>query len=382
MSYAERPLGEALRLACDKTDVQASGTYEIAGVRGFGRGLFERETISGTGTQYRTLHRLHADTLVLSKLKAFEGAIAVIPDRFEGKFLSPEFPTFSIDSSKADTRYLRHLCAWPGLWLSLAEKSTGIGSRRERVSPQQLLATKVPLPDLSEQCHIAARLDVAMAKLAHIEELRKSTTRGRDALRESLISTANKATTRPLDTVMTLTRRPVEVSASAEYQEIGLRSFGRGVFHKPPISGAELGAKKIFHIKSGDLLFSSVFAWEGAVARAGAAELDRVGSHRFMTYVVDPSIADADYLRFYFLSAPGLEILRRCSPGGAGRNKTLGIKPFGAEMIPLPSLSEQQHHARVLLSAEAISQDRGPVLDAQIQATRTALLNAAFTGKL
>ncbi len=47
-----------------------------------------------------------------------------------------------------------------------------------------------------------------------------------------------------------------------------------------------------FAIEPGDLLFSNVFAWEGAVALAGDAESGLIGSHRFMTYVVNGTVAD------------------------------------------------------------------------------------------
>ncbi|WP_329134647.1 restriction endonuclease subunit S [Streptomyces sp. NBC_01476] len=381
MTYPERPFGEVLTRTYDPVIVEAGGKYDTIGIYSYGRGIIERPTIDGSETKYRVFNRLHAGQFIFSKLFGWEGALAVVRERHEGRCASPEFPTFELDAAQVDFRYLSHLAAWPTLHQRLRGGTTGMGSRRQRISPQKFLATEVPLPDLAEQRRVAARLDVGMVKLARAEELRQSTTHVRNALRESLISKASMVTKRALETVMTLTRRSVEVSASASYREIGLRSFGRGVFHKPPVSGAELGTKKIFRIEPGDLLFSSVFAWEGAVARASAAEMNRVGSHRFMTYVVDPSIADADYLRFYFLSAPGLEILRRCSPGGAGRNRTLGIKPFGAEIIPLPSLSEQQRIARMLLSAEVISRDYGLAFDTQIQAARTAMLNAAFTGE-
>ncbi|ONI91197.1 hypothetical protein ALI144C_01735 [Actinosynnema sp. ALI-1.44] len=187
---------------------------------------------------------------------------------------------------------------------------------------------------------------------------------------------------RTVGSIMELKRRSVRVEPDAVYREIGLRSFGRGVFHKPSVTGQSLGTKKIFAIEAGDLLFSSVFAWEGAVARAAEAEQGRVGSHRFMTYVLDDAVADADYLRFFFLSVSGLEVLRRCSPGGAGRNKTLGIKSFHAAQIPLPPLPEQQRIARMLLTAEQISQRFGSEYEQRAEACRVSLLNAAFTGKL
>lgn len=151
--------------------------------------------------------------------------------------------------------------------------------------------------------------------------------------------------------IMRLVRRPVDVCADELYHEIGLRSFGNGVFHKPPVYGAELGGKRVFHIKPGDLLFSNVFAWEGAVALASEGEEGKIGSHRFMTYKVDAEKADSRYLRYYFCGGPGLQVIREASPGSAGRNRTLGIKSFEAQMIRLPDVGEQRRVADKLDTA-------------------------------
>lgn len=139
-----------------------------------------------------------------------------------------------------------------------------------------------------------------------------------------------------------LVRRPVQIDPADEYGEIGVRSFGRGIFHKPRVSGAEIGDKRVFFIAEGDLVVSNVFAWEGAVAVATADEVGRIGSHRFMTWVADPDQADVRFLLHYFTSESGLEQLRRASPGSAGRNKTLAIKAFEGLLIPLPGVEEQR----------------------------------------
>ncbi|MGH3622518.1 MAG: restriction endonuclease subunit S [Sciscionella sp.] len=134
----------------------------------------------------------------------------------------------------------------------------------------------------------------------------------------------------------------MHVEPTAEYHEIGIRSFGRGVFHKPPVYGTELGGKRVFAIATGDLVISNVFAWEGAVAVASIEDDGRIGSHRFMTWIADPDEADANYLRHYFTSDAGLKQLQEASPGSAGRNKTLGIKAFEDLVIPLPDIDEQR----------------------------------------
>jgi type I restriction enzyme S subunit len=83
--------------------------------------------------------------------------------------------------------------------------------------------------------------------------------------------------------VLKLVREPVTVDPGTSYTEIGVRSFGRGIFHKDPVFGAALGSKKVYWIRSGEVVFNTVFAWEGAVAVSGSEDGGKIGSHRFMT---------------------------------------------------------------------------------------------------
>lgn len=148
--------------------------------------------------------------------------------------------------------------------------------------------------------------------------------------------------------VLVLHRRAVEVKPDTEYREVGVRSFGRGIFPKEPIAGTDLGSKRVFRIEPGDLVISNVFAWEGAIAVASEAEEGMIGSHRFMTFRPKDDRVDTAWISWFFLSEPGLELIRRASPGSAGRNRTLAIERFEALEIPLPPIDEQRRVARQL----------------------------------
>lgn len=123
---------------------------------------------------------------------------------------------------------------------------------------------------------------------------------------------------------------------------MGIRSFGEGTFHKPPLPGSEVGTKRLFKIEPGDLLFSNVFAWEGAIAIAQPIDSGRFGSHRFISCVPDRSVASPEFLRYYFLSEGGLLKVGEASPGGAGRNRTLGVEKLMAIEVPVPSLTTER----------------------------------------
>lgn len=140
-----------------------------------------------------------------------------------------------------------------------------------------------------------------------------------------------------------IVRRPVEIRHDQAYPELGIRSFARGTFHKPALLGADVGTKRLFRIEPGDLVFSNVFSWEGAIAVASPADAGRFGSHRFITCVVDRGRANATYLKLYLTASPeGRAQVLQASPGGAGRNRTLGVERMGQIQVPLPPLPEQQ----------------------------------------
>lgn len=173
--------------------------------------------------------------------------------------------------------------------------------------------------------------------------------------------------------VAPLVRRPIEVDPEGSYPELGIRSFGRGTFHKPPLTGIDVGSKRLFEINAGDLLFNIVFAWEGAVAVAAADDHCRVGSNRFLTCVPDRRRATAPFLRYFFLSREGLERLGRASPGGAGRNRTLGLKALEAIPVPVPSFDAQRWFdafqekvAAVRLGHAAVAEELGRLLPAML----------------
>lgn len=141
--------------------------------------------------------------------------------------------------------------------------------------------------------------------------------------------------------VLQLHRRSVNVEPTREYEEIGVRSFGKGIFHKEPVTGAELGSKRVFRIEPGDLVLSNVFAWEGAVAMASTREAGKIGSHRFMTFTSKDERIDTAWAAWFFVSDLGLELIGKASPGSAGRNRTLAIERFENLQIPLPPIDEQ-----------------------------------------
>lgn len=143
-------------------------------------------------------------------------------------------------------------------------------------------------------------------------------------------------------------RKPVEVCADQTYREIGIRSHGKGIFYKDEVLGLDLGSKRVFWVEPGCFVVNIVFAWEQAVAKTTDAEKGMIASHRFPMYRPLTDKIDLDYLLYFFKTPHGKYLLELASPGGAGRNKTLGQEAFLELAIPVPPIEEQRKIAEIL----------------------------------
>ena len=162
-----------------------------------------------------------------------------------------------------------------------------------------------------------------------------------------------------LGELLTLVRRKVDVVADGQYPEIGVRSYGRGLFHKQPRSGLEVGDKELFLVHEGDFILQVTFAWEGAVAVAQSEDHGLYGSVRMLTFRVDENRCLPEFLQFYFRTPEGVEQLVRISPGSAGRNRVLNKSRLPEVFVPLPPLAEQR---RIVAKIERLA---GKIEEAQ-----------------
>ena len=185
-----------------------------------------------------------------------------------------------------------------------------------------------------------------------------------------------------LQHVMREVRRPVLVKTQTTYTEIGVRSHGRGIFHKEPITGELLGNKRVFWLKPGTLVFNIVFAWERAVAVLSDEEAGFIGSHRFPTYEMLPGRAHAGFMKHYFTTGYGHYLLQLNSPGAAGRNKTLSQSDLMKEEVWLPPADNQKTIAdfldRKTAAIDALIDKKRKLLDLLAE-KRAALINQAVT---
>lgn len=174
--------------------------------------------------------------------------------------------------------------------------------------------------------------------------------------------------------------RPVEVKADEMYTQIGIRSHGKGLFYKEPVSGKSLGNKAVFWIEPDCFILNIVFAWEQAIAKTTQKEVGMIGSHRFPMYRPIDERVDIDYLISYLMTKRGKDILEAASPGGAGRNRTLGQDRFMNSEIVLPTPAEQKKIAEILTTQDKVIELKEKLLEEK-QRQKKYLMQQLLTGK-
>lgn len=159
---------------------------------------------------------------------------------------------------------------------------------------------------------------------------------------------------KPIGKCLSRVGTPVSVEPEAMYTQIGIRSHGKGLFYKEPVTGKSLGNKSVFWIEPDCFVLNIVFAWEQAIGKTTESEVGMIGSHRFPMYRPIDKTIYIDYLIDYLLTKRGAEILQAASPGGAGRNRTLGQDRFMKAKIILPRFEEQIKIAAIFSTQDKV----------------------------
>ncbi|MBC2732462.1 MAG: restriction endonuclease subunit S [Thiobacillus sp.] len=277
--------------------------------------------ISATGHGHASLKRLH---------------------HIEGEFAVGSILCACVNSSPD-----RVVARYAYYYLSACKDSVLIplmqGTANMSMKVSDIAGVGIPLPPLTEQQAIVSRLDTLADKARQVNEHLDSIERDADRLlavrfRDAIVD----APLRPMAEVAPLVRREIAIDPQASYTELGVRSFFKGTFQRRTMEGTDYSWQNLFSVKTGDLIFSNIMAWEQAIAIAKPEDDGCVGNHRMLTCEVNADAAVASFLYYYFTTAEGFAKIDAASPGTAARNKTLKAQDLMAIVVPVPSDSTQR----------------------------------------
>jgi hypothetical protein len=144
--------------------------YQMAGVRGNGRGIFHRGTVLGKEQSANYLYPVKIGAIIYNRLFAWKASFAVVTEDFSGFYVSNEFPQFEIDHRITLPEYISLLFITSKV--IGAVKAASIGSAavsRNRFVESELISFKVPIPPLETQKKIVAHWEAAKQEQASAE---------------------------------------------------------------------------------------------------------------------------------------------------------------------------------------------------------------------
>jgi type I restriction enzyme, S subunit len=112
----------------------------------------------------------------------------MVTTEYDGHYVSGEYPTFECDPQFVRPEFLSAYFKASSVWREVAVGSKGLGNRRQRVQPPQVLSHSVWVPPLSWQ----DRLAKVQAEVDALKGLQAETAAELDALLPAVLDRAFK----------------------------------------------------------------------------------------------------------------------------------------------------------------------------------------------
>ncbi len=166
----------------ERGEILVVGTsYRQIGVKLWGEGAYEREQIDGGATKYAQLFQAKAGDIIVNKIWARNGSVAVVPASLARCYGSGEFPMFAPNRDRLDPRWMHWLTKTRGFWAQCDEKSRGT-SGKNRIRPERFLEIAIPLPPIAEQQRIVARIEELSTQIHEARAFRRQAAEETEAL--------------------------------------------------------------------------------------------------------------------------------------------------------------------------------------------------------
>lgn len=375
-------IGEVTKPIERAEEPQAGTTYRQVGVRLWGQGAYERESIDGSQTKYKTLSRVESGDIIVNKIWARNGSIAVVTDELAGCFGSGEFPTFAPDRNKLEPKWFHWMTKTRWFWDACDVKSQGT-SGKNRIRPEKFLDIEIPLPPLTEQRRIVAHIESLSARVNEAQRLHEEVEHESETLLRSILidKSDGEPVPTPMRELVSLREPDVAVSPDEFYHFAGTYSFGRGLFRGIKKKGNQFAYKKLTRLRTNDFTYPKLMAWEGAYAVVPPECDGLVVSTEFPVFELNQEKILPETMAVYFRNPAIWETLSGQSTGTNVRRRRLNPQTFLNHKFPLPPMKRQLLLRDVQAKVNALRELQFTSGE-ELSALMPSVLDKAFKGEL
>lgn len=314
------------------------------------------------------------------------GKVIKVSKKYEGSLLNQNAVNIRVKDSKIYSIYLFYQFK-KKRYLNYIESIVRGNANQVSITLSDLFSYLIPLPPLPEQKKIAEILSTWDDAISKTEQLIEKLKLRKKGLMQELLTGktrlkgfTGKWKNRILGYYITYTPRPKDKPIKP-FLALGLRSHGKGVFHKPNFDPKKIDMETLYVVKENDLVVNITFAWEQAIAVANKKDEGGLVSHRFPTFTFNHGIANPMYFRYFILSLKFKYLLDLISPGGAGRNRVMSKKDFPNIKVCIPEIEEQNAIAEILTTVDEEIKVYEKYLS-QLQSQKKGLMQKLLTGEV
>lgn len=150
---SRRPLGEVAPLNRRPVEIDLEMNYPVVAVRSFGRGTFHKPSLIGNELTWEKLFLVKAGDILISNIKAWEGALAVASREDDDRLGSHRYLTCTPIDGVATARFVCFYLQSPEGLYEIGEASPGSADRNRTLSTKALMRILVPVPEYTDQLY-------------------------------------------------------------------------------------------------------------------------------------------------------------------------------------------------------------------------------------
>ena len=144
-------MSEVAPLSRRPVSVDIENEYPQVAVRSFGKGTFHKSSLRGAEITWQKPYLVKAGDILISNIKAWEGAVAVATEEDDGRVGSHRYLTCVPVPGVATARFIFfHLLSPEGVY-ELEQASPGSADRNRTLNVKALMRIPIPVPPYEEQ---------------------------------------------------------------------------------------------------------------------------------------------------------------------------------------------------------------------------------------
>jgi type I restriction enzyme S subunit len=166
-------LGDLLEKSPEPVEIDPVKTYKEVKVRLWGQGVSLRGEKTGSEIGATKRFIVHKGQFIFSRIDARNGAFGIIPEELDGAVVSNDFPVHNTNEDILTSSYLGWLSRVP-LFVDACRAVSEGTTNRVRLKEEKFYRIEIPLPPLSEQRRIVAKIERLAGKVEDAKGLRTS----------------------------------------------------------------------------------------------------------------------------------------------------------------------------------------------------------------